>query len=146
MEEGGACFGEDVTAVCQLTVDVQPPPALAHESRTHEELRVDRHGLPVAHEDPRGHGGEAVPGRNEAACLVDRGGDKPAVHEPGRSLMPLVEGEPGLVLGQSFGRRLQQADPVWGAAAAPARRIVVRRDYGFACHTFSNVPKRSSWS
>jgi hypothetical protein len=37
-----------------------------------------------------------------------------------------------------------QPDPAGRVAAAPARGIVVRRYY--ACHTFSNVPKRSSCS
>jgi hypothetical protein len=37
-------------------------------------------------------------------------------------------------------------DAAGGVAAAPARGIVMRWDYAGSCHTFSNVPNRSSWS
>ena len=59
-------------------------------------------GPPVADEDPGGDRGEAVPGRKEAAGLVERRGDHAAVDEPGTALVPLVELEARLVLGRAL--------------------------------------------
>ena len=128
MQKCSACFGEDVVAVSQVSVDVQPPSAFSDEARTDEELCVDRHRMPVAHEDPGGHGGEAVPGRQQPARLVERGRDHPAVCEPGPALVPLVEAEVGLILAEPLLTRQRELDSEWIVAAAPTRGIVVGRD------------------
>jgi len=72
--------------------------------------------------------------------------DEPAVREPRSGLVALVELEPRFVLGRPFLGGPRQADPAGGVSAAPAGCVVVGRDYGIGCHTFSNVPKRSSCS
>jgi hypothetical protein len=145
VEEGAARLGEDGVAVGQLRVDVEPAAPLGRELGADEELGIDRHGLPVADEHPRRDGGEAVPRDEEAARLVERRGDEAAVHEAGACLVALVELEPRLVVAEPRRRGVREADPAGRVATAPARGVVVRRDYSL-CHTFSNVPKRSSWS
>src|SRR5206468_402922 len=51
----------------------------------------------------------------------------PTVHESRRGLVPLVELEIGLVLGQPFAFGLAQVDSERVVSAAPTGRIVVRR-------------------
>ena len=114
----------------ELRVGVQPPAALARQPRADEQLGVDRHRPPVADEDPRRHGGKAVPGREQAARLVERGRDEPAVHE--------ARARPGGARRTGTTPRTRAALPPPGCgnrmpagrvAAAPARGIVVRRDH-----------------
>ena len=144
MQERRAALGEALGAVGDRRVDVQPPAARLLEPRADQELGVDRHGLAVADEDPRRHRRERVPGRQQADRLVERAGDEPAVRDPGTALVALVEREVRLVLGQALRGRQRQAQAGRVVAAPPARGVMVRRDR--ACQTFSNVPKRSSWT
>src|SRR5436190_1317390 len=112
------------------------------ELRPQQELRVDRYRTAVADEDPRRDRREPVPRREEPARLVERGGDEPAVDEAGPALVPLVEADVGLVLFGALDLRHGQREPERIVAAAPARRVVMRRDP--VHQTFSNVPMRSS--
>src|SRR5262249_35844214 len=123
-----------------------PAAALVHEPGADEKLGIDRHRQPVTHEDSRRHGREAVPRGEQSARFVERSGDEAAVHQSRPGLVPFVEREKRLVLGETFDGRLREPDAAGCAAAAPAGWVVVRRDYAFVGHTFSNVPKRSSWS
>src|SRR3954447_21629268 len=145
VEEGRTGFGEDVVAIHDLPADAEAPAALALEPGTDEELGVDLNRLAVADEDPRGDRGKPVPRREEATGLVERCRHHAPVREPRSALMALVEPEPRLVLRRPLQFRPRQADPARGVSASPAGRVVVRRDY-VRCHTFSNVPNRSSWS
>src|SRR5215203_5832085 len=129
VEERGARLREHLAARgANLAVDVQAPAAGALQPRCDRQLRVDRHGLPVAHEDPGGDRGEAIPGREQATGLVERGADEPAVRDPRSALVPLVERERGLVGVGALLRRRGQPDPVPAVAATPAGAIVVWRN------------------
>ena len=76
------------------------------------ELAVDGHRPPVAHEDPCGHRREPIPRGEEAAGLVERGGDEAAVHDPGAGLVARPEGERRLVaLAAFFGRSGRPSPP-----------------------------------
>jgi len=99
VQERAARLGQDLVALAQVAVDVDATTARARHACGDEQLAVDVHGAPVAHEDACGHRWEAMPGRDEPARLVERGGDEPAVHEPRPTLVALVEGEPRLVRG-----------------------------------------------
>ena len=105
---------------------MEPAAVCVVERGADQELGVDRHGVAVADEDPRRHGGERVPGGEEADRLVQRTGDEPAVDDPGAALMVLAEGEVRLVLGQALRRRERQVQAGGVVAAPPARRIMVR--------------------
>src|SRR5207253_10503377 len=90
VEEPGARLGERLVAVEELAADADPPAAARLDARADEELRVDRHRVAVADEDPRRHGREAVPGGEQPAGLVEDGRDEPPVDDPGAALMALV--------------------------------------------------------
>src|SRR5688500_6561714 len=101
-----------------------------------DQLAVDVHRTPVAHEDARGHRREAVPGRDQPTRLVERSGDEAAVHEPGTALVALVEGKPRLVRREPLHVRWRKMDAMWVVAAAPTSGVVVRRD-------LQRIPPRS---
>jgi hypothetical protein len=117
-----------IIAVDQLSVDMGPAAAGVRHPGAHDKLTVDRHRPAVADEDARGDGGEAVPGGEEPARLVERCGDETAVNQPGPCLVALVEAEARLVtLGALLGRK-RKANAVRIVAAAPAGWVMVRRD------------------
>jgi hypothetical protein len=128
VEEGTAGLGQDLVSLPQVPVDVEAAASGARDPGADQQLAVDRHRSPVADEDPRRHRREAVPRREQAARLVERGRDKAAVDEPRSALVVLVEAERRLVLGRALARRQWQPEPVRIVAAAPARRVVVRRN------------------
>ncbi len=142
MEECAPGLGEDVVLVTEGGVDVQAPAARACEPRLELELAVDPDGPPVADEDARGDGREPVPGREQPARLVERGGDEAAVDDAGPALVALVERERRALALEPLLPRLRQSEPLRIVAAPPAGRIVVGRDH----QTFSKVPRRSSCS
>src|SRR5205085_2382828 len=108
--------------------DADAATAGALDARFQLERDVDRDRAPVADEDPRGHGGEAVPGRKEAASFVERGGDEPSMDDPGAALVPPREADGGAVRVYPFGCGERQMQPERIVAAAEAGGIVVRRD------------------
>jgi hypothetical protein len=69
-----------------------------------------------------------VPGRQEAAGLIEGGADEPAVDKPRCRLMLLDEGEARLVVGQPLARGDRKVDAGRVLAAAPTGRVVMRRD------------------
>src|SRR5512132_557124 len=127
VEEGATRLREDVVAVHDLARDVNPTAALALDPGLDKQLRIDRHRTAEVDEEPARDGREAVPGGEQTARFVERSSDEPTVHEPRRGLVPLVELEIGLVLGQPLALGLAQVDSERVVAAAPTGRIVVRR-------------------
>jgi hypothetical protein len=128
VEESGAGFSEHVLSVPELAVDPDATAAAVGDPRGDTQGAVDEDGSPVADEDPCGHRREAVPGGEEAARLVERGSDEPAVGDPGGGLVPFREGELGLVALDPLLGRKRKVDTVRIVPAPPARRVVVRRD------------------
>jgi hypothetical protein len=128
VQECAAGFRECLVAVEQLSVDVCPPAARVHDPGPDEQIAVDGDGTSVADEDAGRDRGEAVPRREQAARLVERRGDEAAVDEPRACLVTLVEAESRLVALGALLRRLRQVDTGRIVAAAPAARVVVRRD------------------
>jgi hypothetical protein len=105
VEECGPGLGEDLGAGAELSVDVQSAAARAGQAGRDRQRSVDRHGLAVAHEDPCGDRGKAIPGGEQPARLVERGADEASVDDPRPALVPGVERERGLVgLGALLGR------------------------------------------
>jgi hypothetical protein len=140
VQEGAARLREDLALEVEIAVDMDAPPAAFGHPRGDAEFAVDEHGLPVADEDPGGNGREAVPGGKEPARLVERGADEPAVDDPRPGLMPLAEGEGGLVALDPLIGRQRKVDSIRVVAAAPTRRVVVRRD------AVQRRPPRSKWA
>jgi hypothetical protein len=130
VEESASGLGEHVARlrVAELGVDVEPPASTACQPRGERELAIDRHRLAVADEDPDRHGGELVPRGEQAAGLVERGRDQTAVDDARAGLVAGAEGEARLVALDPFLGRLGQLDPFGVVAAAPAERVVMRRD------------------
>jgi hypothetical protein len=141
MQEGGARFGQDLGALTELAVDVDPPPTTVRHPGCERQGAVDEDRAPVAYEDPRRHGGEAVPRREQPARLVERGADESSVHDPGPGLVTLAEREGRLVALDSLLGRARKVEAVPALVpAAPARRIVVRGNLLY------RRPPRSKWA
>lgn len=140
VEERAARLREELDAVPQLRVDVDPAPAAVGHPGGEPERAVDEHRPAVAHEHARRHGGEAMPGREQAAGLVESSGDEAAVDDAGAGLVALSEGEgrPVAVDPLLLGKR--QMDALGVVAAAPARGVVVRGNAGYL------RPPRSKWA
>jgi hypothetical protein len=128
VEEGGARLGEHLVAVPELAVDPYAPAAAVRDPGSDAQSALDEDGSPVADEDPRRHRREAMPRGEQAARLVEGGADEPAVGDAGRSLMPLREGEAGLVTLDSLLGRKRKVDAIRIVPAPPARRVVMRRN------------------
>jgi hypothetical protein len=128
MKERSPSLGEDLVAVPELTVDPDPPAAAVVDPGSHAKRAVDEHGPPVADEDSRRHGREAVPRGQQAGRLVEGGADEPAMRDPGRGLVPLREGEVGLVALDSLLGRKREVDAIRIVPAAPARRVMMGRN------------------
>jgi hypothetical protein len=90
---GPGSFGvrEELLAVEQVGLDVDAPAVIFDELGPDRQLAVDVRRPAVADGQLRGHRGKAVPGREEARRLVERGGDEPAVDEPRPGLVLLAE-------------------------------------------------------
>jgi hypothetical protein len=129
VQEGAARFGEDLALAPKLPVDVDAAlAALGHPGRD-VERPVDQHGTPVADEDPRGHRRKPVPCRKEAACLVERRADEPAVDDSRAGLVRFPEGKRRLVALDPLFRRPGEMDAVRVLLpATPAGGVMVRRD------------------
>ena len=127
MQEGAARLGQDFALVTQSPVDAEPPATALRHPCGDLEVPVDEDGAPVTDEDPCGHGREAVPGRQKAAGLVQRGADEPPVDDSRPGLVSLAEGERGLVALDAYFGRAGKVDALRVVAAPPTRRIVVRR-------------------
>jgi len=143
VEHRGPRLGERLVAVGDCRTHSDPPAACLLDARSHEQLGIDRDRAAVADEDASRHRRERVPGGEEPARLVERGRDDAAVRDAGTALVALVEGEERLVLRETCFGRLRQPQTDRVVAAAPARRVVVRRDLVYG-QTPSKVPKRSS--
>jgi hypothetical protein len=130
VQERAARLGKELARVrvAELGVDVKAPPPAAGEPRDEREAVVDGHGPPVADENTGGDGREPVPRREEAARLVERGGDQTAMDDPRSRLVPRTEAERGLVALDALLRRVWKVDSLRVVAAAPAERVVVRGD------------------
>ena len=97
VQEGAARLCDHLAAVAELGVDVDAAAAALGDARGQREGAVDEHRPPVADEDTRGHGGEPVPGREQAGGFVERRGDETAVDDPGPGLVTLAEGDDRLM-------------------------------------------------
>jgi len=139
VEKRSPRFGEHVVALAEIAVDMDAPPAALGHPRGHRELAVDEHRSAVADEDPRGHDGEAVPGAEEAARLVQGCSDEPAVRDTRRRLVALAEGEGRLVAFDALLRGEREVNAVRVLSTPPARRIVMGRD-------LYRRPPRSKWA
>ena len=130
MEQGASGLGEQVARlrVAELGIDVQTPSPAVGQPSGEGKLAVNRHRLAVADEHAGGHGREAVPGGEESAGLVQSGCDEATVDDAGTRLVAQAEGEGGLVALDPLLDRLREVDPVRIVAAAPAERVVMRRD------------------
>jgi hypothetical protein len=133
MEQGTAGLGEQIAAlrVAQLGIDVETPAPAARQPRGEGERAVDGHRLSVADEHAGGDRWEAVPGGEEAAGLIESGRDESAVDDARAGLVTRAEGEGGLVALDPLLDRLGKADPIRIVSAAPAERVVMRRDAGY---------------
>jgi hypothetical protein len=80
-----------------------------------------------------------VPRRKEAARLVERGADEPAVNDSRAGLMRFSEGKRRVVALDPLLRRAREVDAVGVVAAPPTRRIVMGRDLYLR-------PPRSKWA
>jgi hypothetical protein len=142
MEKRTARLGENVADldVAELGVHVDPAAVAPRQPGGDRQLAADRHGPPVADEDSRRHGGEAVPGGEQAAGLVERGGDEPAVDDAGTGLVVPAEREGRLVALDPLLGRQRKVDALRVLAAAPAGRVVVGRDPA------QRSPPRSKWA
>jgi hypothetical protein len=128
VQEGGSRLREDLVGMAQVAVDVYAAAVPAGDVRGELEIPVDRHGPAIAHEDAGRHGREAVPRREQTACLVERGGDQPAVRDAGPTLMTVVEAEARAIGGAALDGRGWKPDSARVRSATPARGVVVRRD------------------
>ena len=129
VQEGAARLCDHLVLEAEITVDVNAPTAALGDPGCDLEVAVDEHGPAIADEDARGHTGEAVPGGEKAARLVQRGTDEPAMDDPRCGLMALAEGEGRFVALDSFSRRAGEVDAVRvPLPATPARGVMVRRN------------------
>jgi hypothetical protein len=129
VQKGPARFGENLPFAPKLAVDVNAAPAALGHPSGDLELPVDEHGTPVADEDPCGHRRKPVPRREEAACLVERGADEPAVDDSRSGLVRFSEGKPRLVALDPLFRRPREVDAVRVLLpATPTGAVMVRRD------------------
>ena len=125
MEEGSLGGREQLSAVVELAGDLEPAPPACQDPGSQAELAVDRDRLPVADRDPRRHGREAMPGREQPAGLVEGRADDPAVDEPRAALVLEPKGDRRLVpLGADRGR--QREPQAVGMNAAPEAGGIVR--------------------
>ena len=76
-------LGEQLVGVPELSPHVHAAALLLLDERTAQQRPVDRHRPAVAQKDPPGDDREAVPGCEQAADLVQEGGDHPAVRQAG---------------------------------------------------------------
>src|SRR5919109_123202 len=136
-----ARLGQRLVAVEELAADADEAPAARLDRRPDEELRVDRHRMAVADEDPRRHRREPVPRGEEPAGFVEDGRDEAAVDDSTPALMRLVEMEVRLVELASLHLGRRQPEPEGRVAAAPAGGVVVRRGLPPA----HRKPPRSWW-
>jgi hypothetical protein len=141
VQEGDAGLGEDFLAVSELAVDPDPAPAAVCDPRVRAQDAVDEHGPPVADEHPGGHGREAVPRGEQAACLVERRADQAAMGDPRGGLMSLREREVRLVALDPLLGGKRKVDAVRIVPAPPARRVVVGRKL-----RRYRSPPRSKWA
>src|SRR4051794_18354355 len=81
VDERRARVGEDVAPVDELAGDVDSAASLVVDVRADQQLGVDLNRPAVVNEEAAGDGRKAVPGGKEAASLVERGRDEPAVDE-----------------------------------------------------------------
>ena len=82
---------QELPAVEQVGPDVDAPAVVRDELGPDCQLAVDVHRASVADDQLRGHGGKAVPGREQTGRLVQCCGDEPAVDEPRPGLVLLAE-------------------------------------------------------
>jgi hypothetical protein len=128
VEEGPARLREELGAVAQLRVHVDPAPAAVGHLGGESERAVDEHGPAVADEHARRDGGKAVPRREQAARLVEGSGDETPVDDAGAGLVARSEGEGRLVPVDPLLLGERQVDALRIVAAAPAGGVVMGRD------------------
>src|SRR5947208_10744329 len=128
VDEGNARLRQDLALVEQLSPHPDPPPLGLFDDGMHGQLAVDRDRPPVKHEHASRYAGEAIPGREEAATLVEKRGDEAAVDEARPALVTLVESEAGLVALDTLAFRWREVKPDPVLAAAETGRVVMRGD------------------
>ena len=109
-------------------MNVDPSAVVPDELGSDRVLAVDVHGPPEPDGEVRGHRREAVPGRENPGRFVERRGDEAAVLDARPRLVVLREREPGLVLAYALLGRMGKLDAGGVVPAAPAGRVVMRRD------------------
>jgi hypothetical protein len=102
VDERALPVGEELLAVPELAADLEPPPALVLELGRDRESAVDVDRLEEPDREPRRYRRKAVPRREQAARLVERRADQPAVDQPRRGLMLLTEREGCVVRAQAL--------------------------------------------
>ena len=128
VDEGPVGIGEELAAVPQVAVDLKAPPSAFTELRGDLQRGVDVHRLEEPDREAGGDRGEAVPGGEQPAGLVECGCDEAAVGEPGRRLVLGTEREGCVVGGEALLLGRRERDPVGVVATTPAARVVVGRD------------------
>jgi hypothetical protein len=128
VDERALGVGKELLAVPELGADLEPAAALVVELCRDRQTAVDVHRPEEANREAGRHRRKTVPCCEKPAGLVERGADKAAVHEAGPGLMLIVKGERRLVARQSLLLGDGQVDSCRVVAAAPARRVVMRRD------------------
>lgn len=140
VQEGPARLGEHLAFEAQTAVDMDAPAAALRHPRGDLELAVDEHRPPVAHEDPCRHGRKPVPGGEQAAGLVERCPDEPAVDDSRPGLVALAEAEGRFVAFDPLLGRPREVDAVRVLLpATPTGGVMVRRDVYLR-------PPRSKWA
>ena len=132
-------FGEELVGVPELSAYVHAAALLLLDERTGQQRPVDGHRSPVAQKDSPCDDWKPVPRCEQAAHLVEEGGDHPAVRQAGPALMSLVERERRFVPVGPLALRLRQLEADRVVAAPEAGRVVVRRD-------LQRIPPRSKWA
>src|SRR5829696_2812430 len=134
VQERALRLGEQLLAVPELAEDLDAAAALAGDAGRDGERSVDARRLSVPDRDPRRHGQGAVPGREQAARLVECRADDAAVRDPGTALVLLAERHLGRVgLGALLGGN-RQPQPERVVAAAEAGGVVMGWDPVYAAN------------
>jgi hypothetical protein len=121
-------LGERLVGVADLAAHVDAPALRLLDAGANDQRAVDRHRPPIVEKHAAGDRREAVPGRDQAARLVEQGGDEAAVDEARRALVALVERESRLVAVGALPVGLRQVEADRVVTAAEAGRLVVGRD------------------
>jgi hypothetical protein len=128
VDPGSLSRCEQLLVVVEPGRHIETPTAVSEQAGANSKLAVDVHRPAEANDQFGRHRREPVPGREDPGRLVQRGGDEASVDEARPCLVVLGEGEAGFVLANSLFGRVRKPDPGRVVPAAPAGRVVMRRD------------------